>query len=39
MAPRRTFLGGASSVVFSNLSSPASAADPNQTGVDPCIQT
>ena len=34
MTTRRTFLGGASSLAFSNLFSTANAADPNQTGVD-----
>ncbi len=34
MTTRRSFLGGASSLAFSNLFSPAKAADPNQTGVD-----
>ena len=33
MTTRRTFLGGASSLAFSNLFSPAKAADPKQTGV------
>jgi hypothetical protein len=39
MTTRRTFLGAASSLAFSNLFSPANAADPNQTGVAPCIPT
>ena len=34
MTTRRTFLGGASSLAFSNLFSTANAADPKQTGVD-----
>lgn len=34
MTTRRTFLGGASSLAFSSLFSPANAAGPNQTGVD-----
>ncbi|MBP1844172.1 putative amidohydrolase YtcJ [Rhizobium petrolearium] len=34
MTTRRTFLGGASSLAFSNLFSTAKATDPNQTGVD-----
>lgn len=33
MTTRRSFLGGASSLAFSNLFSPAKAADPSQTGV------
>ncbi|TAU14252.1 amidohydrolase family protein, partial [Rhizobium leguminosarum] len=32
MTTRRTFLGAASSLAFSNLFSPANAADPNKTG-------
>ncbi len=34
MTTRRTFLGAASSLAFSNLFSKANAADPNQTGID-----
>lgn len=34
MTTRRSCLGGASSLAFSNLFSPAKAADPNQIGVD-----
>ena len=34
MTTRRTFLGGASSLAFSNLFPPANAADPVQTGAD-----
>ena len=34
MTTRRTFLGAASSLAFSNLFSPANAADPIQTGAD-----
>lgn len=34
MTTRRSFLGGASSLAFSNLFSPAKAANPNPTGAD-----